>query len=842
MARLATDPLARLQAPSANTVAYAPCAHCGKDTPAPAETAQGPVFCCDGCATVARLLAASGLDDLTCRLSDEARPVLPSGRSYAELDTPEYHAAHVRRLADGSLESTVYLGDAHCAACVWLVEAVPRLHPGALETRLDLFRRLATVRWDPQRTTLSAIARVIDTLGYGVRPAKAGSDAALRQADDRRLLVRIAVAGATAGNVMLFAFALYSGALGEMSAAHERYFRWASLLVGVPGTLWPAMVFFRGALGSLRARRVHMDLPVAVAIAVGLVSGVVNTLRGTGEIYFDSLATLTFLLLAGRWATNRRAREAADAAARLLSLTPSQARRLRDDGQVDEVLAEALAAGDRVLVNAGEVIPCDGVVCDGSSAVDNAILTGESVPVDVGPESDVQAGSTNLARPLTVQVTRAGAETRMGRLMADVEALAARKAPMVLLADRWAARFVAAVLGTAVVAGIAWTLSAGATTAVEHVVALLVVTCPCALGLATPLAVNIAIGRAARAGLLIRGGDVLEAAALPRGARGRIYLDKTGTLTAGALRLTHHQSTPELDALVAEAEATTTHPIGRALVGALGTPARATGLVVTTTVGGGLRGTLPDGRDFAVGSPRFVGAVPALDAAALNTALEQLLAAGATPVVARLGEAVGLYGLTDEVRPEARAVLEQLAARGWQPGILSGDDPRVVAAVAQRLGLDPAHCRGALSPEAKAQGVSAARQDGPVIMVGDGVNDAAALAAATVGLAVHGGAEASLLAADAFSARPGLAPLEALVVGAGRTRDAIVRNLRLSSAYNAVGAALAVLGLMSPLMAAVLMPVSSLTVIAASMKARTFQDLGRGGAPAPGPAPQGAPA
>ncbi len=817
-------------APAAPPRCVTACAHCGQ------PSTRGD-YCCDGCETVSQLLADRGLDDLTCRLSDEARPVSPSGRSYAELDTAEYFAEHVRLHADGSRETTVYLGDAHCAACVWLVEAVPQLRDGVLAARLDVLKRLATVRWDPSRTSLSAIAQLLDTLGYRVRPAKAGADARLRREEERQLLVRIGVAGATAGNVMLFALAMYSGVFGEMSETHTAFFRWASLLIGVPGTLWPAAVFLRGAIGSIRARRVHMDLPIAVGIAVGMLSGIANTLRDSGEIYFDTLATLTFLLLVGRWTTQRRAREAADTAARLLSLTPSHARRLDADGTPNDVLADALQPGDRVRVHSGEVVPCDGVVLSGSSLLDNAVLTGESIPVGLAPGEPVYAGSTNLDSPIEVEVSRAGAETRMGRLMADVEAMAARKAPMVLLADRWAARFVVVVLSAAAASLVVWSVVAGPEVAIEHVVALLVVTCPCALGLATPLAVTVAIGRAARAGLLIRGGDALEAAALEPGAHGTIFLDKTGTLTSGALRVVHHVAPPEVDAVVAAAEATTTHPIGRALVAALGgresfvdaSPADPAGepgspgeLSVTTAFGGGLRGSLPDGRAFAIGSPRFVG-----DLGPLQPELERLLGDGATPVVARVeskdgAPVYGLYGLLDQVRPEAGAVVEQLRKRGWHLGILSGDDPRVVAAVGSSLGLAAADCRGGLLPSEKRAAVEAARVAGPVIMVGDGVNDAAALAAATVGLAVHGGAEASLLAADAFSARPGLEPLLALVQGADRTRRAIVRNLRLSSAYNAIGGALALLGLMNPLVAAVLMPFSSLSVIASSVRARTF--------------------
>ncbi|MBK8481939.1 MAG: heavy metal translocating P-type ATPase [Proteobacteria bacterium] len=818
------------------------CSHCGLPVPRglrdPAATEQ---FCCAGCRTVWALLRAEGLEAFYRLAAGSPRgPAQVSGRQFAELDDPAFSARYVRPLTQrGLLAAELYLEGVHCTACLWLVERLPRLEPGVIEARLELGRSVVRVVWDPARTALSRVARALDRLGYTPHPYRAAAAERLRRRDDRAMLVRIAVAGAVAGNVMLLAAALYAGLPAGMEPGYQALFRWASLLLTVPAVAWCAAPFFRSALGGLRARALHIDLPVALGLVVGFAWGAANTLRGRGPIYFDSLTVLIFLLLVGRWLHRRQYRRAADAAELLFALTPRSAR-LVEGERLREVPIEAVLPGMVVELRAGEAVPVDGRIRVGTSSLDTALLSGEARPIAVAPGALVHAGTLNLDARLLIEVIAAGEQTRVAQLMRQVEAQARRRAPIVEAADRVAGYFVAAALVLALIT-LAYWWRVDARSAIDHALALLVVTCPCALGLATPLAVSAAIGRAARRGMLIKGGDALERLARP----GLLLLDKTGTVTTGRMALVRWVGDEALRGPVAALEAQSAHVLARALAKAdqplpaaaafastpvavdaapLAVAAASQVSDVRETRGAGIEGRV-DGAVLVVGAARFVAgrcgaALPAWASAAAQEAGQQ----GLTPVwVAREGRVVAVAALGDALRPEARAVVDAARRAGWRVELLSGDDARAVVAIGRALGLADTACHGAASPEEKLAHVQRERASGqPVVMVGDGVNDAAALVAATAGVAVQGGAEASLEAADAYLGRPGLAALGELLAGARATLRVIRLNLALSLGYNAVAAALAMSGRISPLLAAVLMPLSSLTVVIVSYRARTF--------------------
>jgi len=426
----------------------------------------------------------------------------------------------------------------------------------------------------------------------------------------------------------------------------------------------------------------------------------------------------------------------------------------------------------------------------------------------------VFAGTVNRGSPLAVRVDRAAEETRVGRLMREVARAAGRRAPVVQLADRLSGAFVAAVLVLAALTFALWA-GAGAARALDHAIALLVVTCPCALALATPLAVTVAIGQAARRGILVKGGDALQALAKP----GLLLLDKTGTLTEGRATLARWDGPDEVRPLVLALERHSQHPVARGFREAWPGIEPPAARAVTQTQGGGLEGVV-DGRRVAIGAPAFVTARvtgPGADTPGCEPA------DALTPVwVAVDGRLVARAGFGDPVRADAAPALAALRERGFRARIVSGDDPAVVARVAAALGFAPGEARGAMSPEDKLATVEAATREGAVVMVGDGVNDAAAIARATVGVGVRGGAEACLAAADVFIAREGVAPLAELADGARRAMNVIRLNIAISIVYNLVGAGLAVAGRIDPLVAAILMPWSSLTVVLISWRSRTF--------------------
>jgi len=796
------------------------CDHCSLPVPAGLVEAEADLqFCCNGCRVAYEVIHQHGLDgyyDIKSRIEAPEQPAQRSGRGFAEFDDPAFHRLYCRTLPSGLVTVELYLEGVHCAACVWLVEKLTVVVDGVAEVRLDFGRSLATVTWNPETTPLSQVARFLDSIGYAPHPFRGVEARDMARREERALLIRIAVAGAIAGNVMLIAFALYGGHFHGIADEFRTLFRWVSLALAVPSVVWCASVFYRGALGALKTRALHMDLPIAIGILAGFIQGTINTVRGTGEIYFDSVTALIFFLLVGRFVQRRQQRRAASSTELLFSIAPATARLVDSDG-VREVPLEALSPGATVEVRAGDSIPADGTVVDGSSTLDRSLLTGESLPEPVAVGDPVHAGTINLGSRLLVEVRVTGEDTRVGRLMRLVEEGAMRRAPVVLLADRISGWFVAIVLTLAAITLGVW-LKLDPEHAVGHAVALLIVSCPCALGLATPLAVSAAIGRAARKKILIKGGDALESLAHP----GRMLLDKTGTLTEGRQAVVRWWGDESVRPMVAAIERHSAHPVARALSSVSTEDEMPEATHVQEVTGAGISGTC-GGRHVIVASTSYLtrelGGLPEEAATAAGSFADE----GLSPVAVAVDEqVVAVAGIGDPLRADSEDSVAAIRASGWQVEILSGDHPAVVRSIADQVGIEPAAARGAATPEDKLEAVREAATDTTVAMVGDGVNDAAALAAATVGIGVHGGAEATLAAADVYLGRPGLEPVVELLHGSRRTLAVIRRNLVFSLTYNVVAVTFAITGHMSPLLAAILMPLSSMTVVLSSYRARTF--------------------
>ncbi len=809
------------------------CAHCGLPVPKGLiDPASDKQFCCHGCEAVYAVIHQMGLDSyyrLKQRQGAQTQPAKTTGAGYAAFD----HEAFVTRCCedrpDGLRSTAFYLEGVHCAACLWLVEKLPGVVPGVVESRLNMHKSLVGLTWDPKQVDLSKIAAALDSLGYPPHPARDVAVGAMVTRENRRELIRIAVAGAAVGNAMILAICLYAGYFTGIEDEYKTLFRWVGMGIALLAFTWPGSVFFRGAWSAIRTRTPHMDLPIAIGLAAGGIAGAVNTLRGDGEVYFDSLTVLVFLLLVGRAIQRRQQRRAADAVEQLFRLTPVSARRV--DGElVTEVPIEALEQGDTVELIAGESVPVDGEVIQGTSEVDQSLLTGESRPVAVAAGDRVHAGSVNLTSTLRVRVHATGERTRVGALMALVEESTRNKAPVAQAADRLAGWFVVTVISLAALTFAFWIWYDPANAA-DHTVALLIVACPCALGLATPLTLAVAIGRAARRGILIKGGAALEHMA----RCGTILLDKTGTVTMGKTTLVHWFGDEEVKPLAAAVEVHSSHRIARAMIEALGTPDNddeVADIVQSDT--GGISACV-DGQLVQIGSSDYVQhgvqSVPHW----VDDRIKQITGESLTPVLIAVdGEVKAVAGFGDAVRPDAREAIDALRRMGWRMGMVSGDHQAVVSQVAHELGLSPDDTHSQVMPEQKVELVHRYSKLGPVVMVGDGVNDAAALAAATLGIAVHGGAEASLAAADIYLSRPGLTPIIGLTRASRQVIRGIRRGLGVSLAYNAVGVSLAAMGIINPLIAAVLMPVSSLTVLALALSNRAFISDGQGPGTRPG--------
>ncbi|MEM1054835.1 MAG: cation-translocating P-type ATPase [Bacteroidota bacterium] len=761
--------------------------------------------------TVDRLRAIGG---------ERQRPVAPDPLGVREMDTARFLTEHTTPLDGGLREADLVLDGVHCAACVWLVERMPAELAGVAEARLDLPRGRVRLAFDPEAAPLSSVADWLARFGYALRPTR-GDEGRQRTEAERKLLVRLGVAWALAGNVMLLAFALYSG-LGETGGALASAAKWVSLALAVPAVIYGGAPFFQRAWASIgmawRARdvrRLHLDTPIALGILVGVGHSTWATITSRGDVWFDSVVVLIAALLTARYVQLRSRRLAGDATERLLALLPAMARRVTEAGTVEPVRLDELRRGDIVEVAATEAVPVDGTIASGASRLDNAVLTGESRPIPVAEGASVAAGATNLTAPLRIRVEAVGEDSRVGRLLAWVREAETGRAPVVLWADRLGGVFVLAVLALAMLTTALW-LVLDASQIGLHVAALLVITCPCALGMATPLAFAVASGRAARAGIFVKS----DAATQALTEIDAVVLDKTGTLTEGAMRVVRHVGDADALALAAALEAHVAHPIATAIEQAVPNRPEAV-TAVHAENGAGVRGTV-DGREVQVGRPDWVAEACGPAPAPLATLLRAAAEGGSTPVAVAVDDRWrAALAVGDGLREDAPALIQSLRARGFDLHILSGDHPETVAHLARTLGLAGSRAHGAVSPEEKRQRVAALQAEGRrVMVVGDGVNDAAALRQADVGVAVGGGSTASLVAADVFLTRAGLAPVLAAMASGETAVRTVRRALTVSLGYNVLGAAAAVAGLVTPLVAAIAMPVSSLLVVTLALTQR----------------------
>ncbi len=790
------------------------CAHCGLPAPAP-EIHGEPSFCCRGCRGAYELIRGWGLEEYY-ELRDSPGEVVSEPQvNYDDLDDPRL-LGHSAPLAMESstgeplLKSTLAVSGLHCAACVWLIERTPERIEGWHSAQVSMRRRTAEIVFDPSKTRLSEIARYLHRIGYEVGPLHEHPDGNAAPSPERGLLVNIAFAGFCAANAMWIAIALYAGEFTGIAASHAQLLRTAGVLLGAAAVVFPGRVFFRSAAASLASRTPHMDLPVALGLAAGLIASVYALFHPDREVYFDSIAALVFFLLTGRWLQMRQQRRAGEAVSELIRISPSIATRVEPSGERTRVPVDDLLVGETIVVGPNESVPVDGIVVEGQSTVDRSLLTGESSPVPVAEGVAVEAGTDNVQSDLFVRVTAVGADTKLAEIQRSVTEASETRTPIVQLANRIGAWFVVVVLALAVITAIIW-WRLDSSQAVNHVVALLIVACPCALALATPLAIAVGIGRLANDEVLVRSGDCLERLSSP----GTVFFDKTGTLTKGRMRVSHWFGSEQVLDDVALIEANIHHPIARAIVAHRGGPLdqRNVEVDVEQDLGRGVRG-LVDGRCYTIGSPRlFEEGKGAIDQE-LARALQSVIDAGSSPVVVlRDGDCCAVLGVQDPLRDDARSVVDSLRKDGWRVAILSGDHPSSVNRVAALLGVELNDAHGGLLPADKLDAVRSAASNGPVVMVGDGVNDAAALAAADVGVAVRGGARASLAAAPVVIGHGRLRGVVDLIEGSNQTRRTIRRNFAISIGYNVVAVALAMAGSITPLIAAALMPASSLTVL-----------------------------
>lgn len=804
------------------------CTHCGLPVPshllAEDEETQ---FCCHGCATAYRILKDfDGFDDESLEQSRNATKKNGAAQSYAHLDHPAYQQKYVQHVSAGIARTKFLLGGIHCASCLFVVEKLPEFLPGVITTRMNLTSMTVTVEWETASTSLSAIADTLDRLGYPPFPPMADTRDQLERAESHRQLIRLAVAGACAGNTMLVAVALYFGWFSGMSAEFLHLFRWTSAGLAAICLAWPGSVFFRGAWQAIRTRTSHMDLPVALGLSAGATMGIVNTILQRGEIYFDSLTVLVFLLLVGRYVQYGQQRQAIRQVSLLHAMLPRAVTRLlhaAPDAPSESVPIEAIQPGDWIHVRAGDVIPVDGILVRGSTLVDLSILTGESRGIEINQGERVFSGSTNINSSIVIETTLVGIDTRIGKLCERVDEEIRGRAPIVQFANRIGNYFVGIVILLAVITVAIW-MSAGIEVAINHAMALLIVACPCALGLATPFSVAFAQGRAAARGILVKTGEVFESLARP----GIIWLDKTGTITEGRMRLIDYVGDEDIQPTIELLERQTVHPIAAALINSLNVleenrlpPSALSEFIVLPGIG---VQAVVHGQVIQVGSEKLLDDLSNSISQDLRAKIQHFHHRGLTTVlVVRNHEVVAVAALGDQIRSDAQTTIDELTRLGWKVGILSGDHQEVVTQVGKEIGIERNRVLGHLTPEEKLAVVQQSAASGTVVMVGDGVNDSAALAAAAVGIAVKGGAEASLKAANVYLTRDGVQSILEAITGSQKTLRTIHTTFTVSLCYNAFAVALAMSGIINPILAAILMPVSSLSVLAIAASNNAFR-------------------
>ena len=789
------------------------CFHCGETVPTGADypvrfEIEIKPACCRGCQAVAQTIIDSGNANyyrLRTDLPKTPEAALEELKQLKLYDLPEVQQSFVKSEGE-TREANLILEGIVCAACVWLNERHLRQLPGVISADINFSTHRARVRWDNGRIQLSQILQSVQEIGYLAYPFDTNRQEELFRKERNAAIRRLAIAGLGMMQVMMYAIPVYLADEGTMGLDLQALMRFASMILTTPVVFYSAWPFFQGAWRDIKLQRAGMDVPVALGVGAAYAASIYGSMTSSADVYFDSVTMFVFFLLTGRFLEMNARKRSAEAAESLVKLIPAAATRLPgwpDRLEEELVAAVKLMPGDHVMVGPGDSFPADGSVVEGRSSVDESLLTGESHPVGKHEGSTVIGGTINLASPLVIKVDKIGADTVLSGIVRLLDRALAEKPRLAMLADRVASWFVLALLLVAAgVAGI-WYLIEPAR-AFWITVSVLVVSCPCALALATPAALTAALGRLTRMGLLSTRGHALETLARATD----FVFDKTGTLTTGEFSLLQvHPVRGERETalrLAAALEQGSSHPVAAALREAAG-PISESASQLHYHPGQGIEGSA-GGRLYRLGTPAFVGAEPALQAAGMT--------------VVGLADADGpiaWFGLGDELRDQSAQLVASLKDMGLRLHLFSGDRPDNVLALARQLGIE--HARGGMLPEDKLDAVKALQDAGAIVaMTGDGVNDAPVLAQAQVSVAIDQGAEAAQAAADMVLLSSELLRLADGVRIARKAQAIIKQNLAWSVIYNAIAIPAAAMGHVTPWLAGIGMSLSSLLVVLNAMR------------------------
>lgn len=803
------------------------CFHCGLPLPENLDfhsqiDGEPRHFCCFGCQSVCEAIYAAGMEGFYQRTPDGsllAPPPAPP-EDVGLFDLEEVQEEFITKIGQ-EREIHLLLEGIHCAACVWLIERSLNRLPGILSAQVNLSGKRLLLRWDNNRIKLSGIIHKLSKIGYAATPFDPEAAEGTIKKQNRALLFRIAFAGFTMMNLLWISIALYSGAdKGEF----KQLFQWVGFALATPTLFYAGWPFLKGAWTGLKTLHLGMDLPIAIGASVTWLYSSYVTFAGTetGEVYFDTVVNFIFVILVGRHLEGISKRHAVAATQRLMDLQPRVAV-LFTDAKEQVVPIRSVKAGDLVLIKAGNKVPVDGVIVEGSSNLDEAMLSGESLPQSKTVGDTVSAGTINLISALTVRVSGTLKETALGRIIRLVEEAQASKAPIQCMADMIVPWFVLATLLLAGITFFIW-LGTDIELALMAATSVLIITCPCAFGLATPMAIAVASGQGARNGILIKHGEVLETLS----HIDHFVFDKTGTLTEGKMRVQQIRSSDtysedQLLGLAASAEKYSEHSIAGAIVDAAASKNLPTASISNflNQPGQGVS-AVTDGKPILLGSLSWLQQNQvSLDTALMQQADDWESTAVGSIHIAIDGKHAGAIGIADSLRADAKSMIGKLRDSGIKLTLLSGDRKAVAESIARQLG--GMQVIAEVLPEDKDKVISHLQSQGEqVAMVGDGINDAPALIRADVGIAIGSGTDVSVESSDIVLMGDELEKIHLASQLSRRTLRTIRQNIGISIAYNTIMVPLAMAAHITPLVAAVSMPISSLLVIGNAARIRTL--------------------
>ncbi|MDH4261860.1 MAG: heavy metal translocating P-type ATPase [Spirochaetia bacterium] len=794
------------------------CFHCGlpvTDSSRFEETIQGinHAFCCAGCRAVCLSIYESGLesyyDKIKNNSQERARPA-EKPKYIEQYDLEDIQQDFVRQISENNKEADFIVEGMHCASCSWLIEKVLNETPGVELAEVNLSQQRLRLRWNQSSSPLSSLISNLSSFGYAALPYNPETAEGHIQRFNRKLLYKMAFAGFGAMNIMWISISLYAGAFTGIDESLKGFFQKISFAIATPVLLYSGWSITSAAIRGLLKRKLTMDLPIAIGAWVTYGYSVWRAFFSPGEVYFDTVVTFLFVILIGRYLEAMAKRRASSAGFRLMELQPRSASLLTESGE-ERVSIKRLKNGDNVLVRSGDKIPVDGVIIEGESHVDESMLTGESKPVSKITGDKVDAGTINLNGTLTLKTTVAGQGTMLSRIIHLVETAQSSKADIQQFADRIVPWFVSATISLALVTFFYWKQT-GFDTALLAATSVLIITCPCALGMATPMSIVVAAGLGAKLGFLVRDGRALERLS----SITHVVFDKTGTLTTGEISVLKIFNYADIEMLkiAASLEQYSQHPIAQAIVKKyLENGSSLLTCKDAKTFGGlGVSGFVED-RLVLLGNRRFLEENKILipsEADQIQSAIEKNFA---TAVFMACDNAfAGIFHVQDKVREDAVNLLDILRKEGLMISVLTGDNEGAALALQSKLGK--LRIMANMLPEDKSREISELQARGEkVLMIGDGINDAPALSLADVGIAMGSGTDVSMQSSDVVLIGDELSKI-ALAIQLGKTTiKTIYQNIVISLIYNIFLVPVAMMALVTPVFAAIAMPVSSLVVI-----------------------------